>query len=459
MRLSCKSRNRTTLRLKPIGQSMHCHLVTIRQPFKAACFSLFGLMAAETHAQTGPHFIHGSWVNVREAADSSSRITTQLVTNTQVNIVARQGSWCQINDATGKSGFVGCGLVGTSALTLAQTAKEPARAFWIAPSPNRLAAYGRSLVAPAHLRFDVLKNTLKAGDEVRYPAVAEFEAAKKVMKAGVLLDPALEISRGAPVDMAVEMRAYRIKPTPIQVSFFRTHSSVALVSEADADGLAAVAGSKVSLQPLGLPTAWVSRHNGPEIEGVGGFWDVGSAVLGFAPPLVIYSVAANGLVGASAVRKLPFDTGGEGHYCGAQYLSKSLPAAENLQRGEKFENFEHNLVRGYPVLKQGIEVLTSFAVRQTFLRPRVGIKTQSQAVERLPKYEGEVDAAALKVLKPQVILREIDLDGDGVAEVMQLETPVRLGEVSAGVVLHRSWYVNINGQWFKAGDWEDEDCT
>lgn len=420
---------------------------------------LFALLSPQAHAQTGPHFIHGSWVNVREAADVGARATGQLVTNTPVNVLARQGNWCQINDGAGKAGFVACNLLGASALTLAQTAKEPARAYWIAPSPNRLAAFGQSLLPPANLRLEVLKKTFQYGDVVRYPAVAEFEAAKKLMKAGVLLNPANEISRGAPVDMAAEMRAYRIKPAQIRPSLFLTHESVALVSETDADGLAAVAGSKVSLQPLGLPTAWFSRHNGPEIEGVSGFWDVGSAVLGFALPLVIYSVAANGLVGASAVRKLPFEVGGEGHYCGAEYLSKSLTQLEYLERGEKTDNFEYDLVRGYPVLKSGTEVLTSFTVPRTFARQSVKIKTRSQAVTRLPKSEGEVDAAKLKELNPQVTVREIDLDGDGIADVMQLETPVRFGEISAGVVLHRSWYVNINGQWFKAGDWEDEDCT
>lgn len=430
-----------------------------QQTGKLAVFGFFALFAMQTHAQTGPHFIHGSWVNVREAADNGARATAQLVTNTPVNVLARQGNWCQINDGAGKTGFVACNLLGASTLTLAQTAKEPARAFWIAPSPNRLAAYGKSLLPPANLRLEALKKTLKYGDVVRYPAVAEFEAAKKIMKVGVLLNPANEISRGAPVDMAAEMRAYRIKPAPVRPSLFRTHESVALVSETDADGLAAVAGSKVSLSPLGLPTAWHGRHDGPEIEGVSGFWDVGSAVLGFAPPLVIYSVAANGLVGASAVRKLPFEVGGEGHYCGARYLSKSLPQLEYLQRGEKLENVEYDLVRDYPVLKSGAEVLASFAVPQGFAHQSAKIKTQSQAATKLPKYEGELDAAALKALKPEVILREIDLDGDGVADIMQLETPVRYGQISAGVVLHRRWFVNINGQWFKAGDWEDEDCT
>ncbi len=440
---------------------MQSKLKSIHQTFNSVFFGMFVLLAGQTYGQTGSHFIHGSWVNVRETADARARATGHLVTNTPVNVLARQGKWCQINDGAGNNGFVACNLLGASALTLAQTAKEPARAFWIAPSPNRLAAYGHSLVPPAHLRLEVLKKTFKYGDVVRYPAVAEFEAAKKVMKAGVLLNPANEISRGAAVDMAAEMRAYRIKPGPVRPSLFRTHESVALVSESDADGLAAVAGSKVSLHSLGLPTAWHGRHDGPEIVGFTGFWDVGSAVLGFEPPLVIYAVAANGLVGASEIRRLPFEVGGEERTCGADFLGKSLPYVHYLERGEKADNFEYDLVRGYPKLKEGVEVLVSFATPQSFTRQSVKIKTQSQILDRLPKNEGEieVDAAKLKGLNPKVILREIDLNGDGVADVMQLETPVRFGEISAGLMLRRSWFVNINGQWFKAGDWEDQDCT
>lgn len=438
--------------------------LSIYQTGKIAVFSFLamtlGQIAAQTQrqSQTGPHFIHGSWVNVREAADAGALATDQLVTNTPVNVLARAGNWCQLNYGAGKSGFVSCNLLGVGPLTLAQTVKEPARAFWVAPSPNRLAAYGQSLVPPANLRLEVLKKTLKFGDVVRYPAVAEFEAAKKLMKSGVLLNPAIEISRGAPVDMVAEMQGHSIKPAPIRPSLFRTHDSVALVSEADADGLVAVAGGKVSLQALGLPMAWHGHHDGPEIEGFSGFWDVGSAVLDFAP-LVIYSVAANGLVGASAIRKLPFYFGGEGRTCGADYFGKSLPFVQSLEKGGKAENFEYDLVRGYPTLKEGTEVLVSFAVPQLFARQSVKIKTRSQSVNRLQKHEGEVDASMLKALKPKATLREIDLDGDGVADLMQLEKPVRFGEISAGLMLHRSWFVNINGQWFKAGDWEDEDCT
>lgn len=63
----------------------------IHQTGKVAVFSFLAMALGHIAAQTqnqpqiGPHFIHGSWVNVREAADAGTRATDQLVTNTPVN--------------------------------------------------------------------------------------------------------------------------------------------------------------------------------------------------------------------------------------------------------------------------------------------------------------------------------------------------------------------------------------
>ncbi|MFG6457638.1 SH3 domain-containing protein [Roseateles sp. BYS96W] len=429
---------------------------------RAAALALVALAGA-AQAQTGPHFIHGSWVNVREAAAPTARAVEQLTTNTPVDVSARQGDWCQLTYGAGKTGFVACSLLGPKPLTLAEAGSNAARAFWVAPSPNRLAAYGLSLPAPAALRLDVLVKTVQAGQTVRFPAVAEFEAAKKRMKAGVTLDPALEIRRPAAVDIAAVLRGYAIRPAAIRPSLFRTHESVALVSEADADGLAAVAGSKVSLTPTELPNGWFSRHNGPEIEGLTGFWDVGRAELAFDPPAPVYTVMANGLVSAVALRRLPFEVGGEGHYCGAHYPGKSLPYAAEVIWGGGTAGLDSAPLRGYPPLKEGSEALVSLAVAGKPLAPSAKVRTRSEPVTGLQQpnvsdMPREV-VEQVKALKPRLVLREIDLDADGVADVLQIESPLAIGNINLEVVLQRRWFVNINGQWFAAGTWEDQDCT
>lgn len=429
---------------------------------RAAALVLAALVGA-AQAQTGPHFIHGSWVNVREAGAATARAVEQLTTNTPVEVTARQGDWCALRYGAGKTGFASCNLLGPKPLTLAEAGNNAARAFWVAPSPNRLAAYGQSLPVPAALRLEVLQKTVKDGETVRFPAVAEFEAAKKRMKAGVTLDPVREIARPAAVDIATLLRAYRIRPAAIRPSLFRTHESVALVYEADADGIAAVAGSKVSLTPTGLPTGWYSRHQGPEIEGLTGFWDVGRAELAFDPPVPVYTVLANGLVSATSLRRLPFEVGGEGHYCGAQYMGKSLPYAGEVVWAGSAQGLDVAPLRGYPALKSGSEALVSFAMAGKPPAPSARVRTQSEPAQGLkpPDVAGlsaEV-SAQVKALKPRMVLREIDLDADGVADVLQIEVPLAYGEISIDLVLKRNWFVNINGQWFPAGEWQDEDCT
>ncbi|RZJ11501.1 MAG: SH3 domain-containing protein [Rubrivivax sp.] len=427
---------------------------------RALAFALAAVVGT-AQAQTGPHFIHGSWVNVRESADVAGRVVDQVVTNTPVEVQARQGTWCQLRYGTGKAGFVACNLLGPKPLTLAEAGSNAARAFWVAPSPNRLAGYGQSLTPPPALRLETLTKTLQAGEAVRFPPVAEFDAAKKLLNAGVLLDPALEISRGKPADPAAALKGYALRPAPIRPSLFRAQASVALVSEQDADGIAAVAGSRVRLTPAGPPTGWFSRHNGPEIEGVTGFWDVGHALLSFDPPMTVYSVAANGLVGAASVRSLPFDVGGPGHYCGAHYVGRSLPEGVSVApvAYKSEEGADIALQRGYPVLSDGSEVLVTLTVPHGKpLLPSAKVRTQSQPVKKLMLSDGKT-AADASTLAPKAVLREIDLDGDGVADVLQLETPLYAGEVSAAVVYQRVWFVNIDGQWFAAGTWVDEDCT
>lgn len=217
----------------------------------------------------------------------------------------------------------------------------------------------------------------------------------------------------------------------------------------------------MSLTPSGLPSGWYSRHEGPEIEGVTGFWDVGHAVLAFEPPMALYSVAANGLVGAVAVRTLPFDVGGEGHYCGAQYLGKSLPEGiGGTQPYKSEEGADLTPQRGYPVLKEGSEVLATLAVpRDKPLRQSARVRVQSEPARLVGNATEPGDAERLQALKPRAVLREIDLDGDGIADVLQLEVPAELGQASLDLVYRRSWFVNINGQWFPAGEWQDQDCT
>lgn len=104
-------------------------------------------------------------------------------------------------------------------------------------------------------------------------------------------------------------------------------------------------------------------------------------------------------------------------------------------------------------------MLVSLAVpRDRPLRQSAKVRTQSEAVKGLKASDGKAEPREPAVA-PRAALREIDLDGDGVTDVLQFETPMYVGEISVDVVYRRVWFLNINGQWFPAGEWQDQDCT
>jgi hypothetical protein len=65
--------------------------------------------------------------------------------------------------------------------------------------------------------------------------------------------------------------------------------------------------------------------------------------------------------------------------------------------------------------------------------------------------------------KPQrkasaVLVHEIDLDRDGVPDILRIDTPSP-GSMSYEPIFDWRWYLNINGQWFRAGYWVAQECT
>ncbi|MDR2689372.1 MAG: hypothetical protein LBB76_06395, partial [Azoarcus sp.] len=64
-------------------------------------------LAALAHAET--RWVHGSWVNVREMADAQSAVIEHVTTNTQVEVLTREGGRCEIAWKDEKRGFVPCG--------------------------------------------------------------------------------------------------------------------------------------------------------------------------------------------------------------------------------------------------------------------------------------------------------------------------------------------------------------
>jgi hypothetical protein len=439
----------------------------------AVVFSGSAAAQGQGGAPAKQRYVQGSWVNLRESAQSSARIVAQVPANTVLQQLTERDGWCAVlyaGDARlgpplpePAQAHIACNLLADQPLTLAQAGKDAARAFWVAPSPKRMRAYGNALTRPAALQLPALIKSHTPEMPVQYPTRAEWEAAKKLMRAGVALRPELEIDRGRPVnpvdDIQLATRGTEYQPAvapltskpvlaAITPSYFRSHASVALLHETDADGLAAVAGTRISVTPTGGPFGSFNRHNGPEIEFVTGFWDVGTATLGFAPALTLYAITHQGLVGARTLRKREWDISNADHYCGGHYLGSGF---------DEPRDDETVLVRGYAKLSDTAQVLVRLVVPGKLPTGAAKVTTRRYATSWM------MPAEPPERPKPQrkasaVLVHEIDIDRDGVADILRIDTPSP-GGMSYEPIFDWRWYLNINGQWFRAGAWEDQECT
>ncbi len=439
----------------------------------AVVFSGSATAQGQGVAAAKQRYVQGSWVNLRESAQSTARIVAQVPANTALQQLTERDGWCAVlyaGDARlgpplseSVQAHIACNLLADQPLTLSQAGKDAARAFWVAPSPNRLRAYGNALPRPPALQLPALAKSHAHEMPVQYPGRAEWDAAKKLMRAGVVLRPEQEIDRGRPVNPLDDLKLatrpeydnipavapLATKPTlpAIAPSYFRSHTSVALLHETDADGLAAVAGTRISVIPTGVPVGRFNRHSGPEIEYITGFWDVGTADQAFAPALTIYAITHQGLVGAHTVRQRYWDISNEDHYCGGHYPG----------RGFNDPGEEAQPVRGYAKLSDSAQVLTRLVLPAKLAPDAVKVKTRRYATSWLQPADPPIRD------KPQrkntaVLVHEIDLDRDGVADILRIDTPSP-GGMSFEPIFDWRWYVNINGQWFRAGYWVDQECT
>lgn len=242
-------------------------MIAIAAAAAAALASVSAWAQAPAVAPAKQRYVQGSWVNLRESAQSQTRVVAQVPASTVLQQLTERDGWCAVL-------YAGDARLGP-------------------PLPEPL---------QAHVACNLLADQ----------PLTLAQAAKKLMRGGVLLRPEQEIDRGRPVNPLDDVKLARAvdhipavaplaaPPTlpAIAPSYFRSHTGVALLHEAEADGIAAVAGSRIAVEATAAPYGSFKRHSGPEIEFVTGFWDVGGADLAFAPALTLYAITHQGLVGA-----------------------------------------------------------------------------------------------------------------------------------------------------------------
>ncbi len=187
-------------------------------------------------------------------------------------------------------------------------------------------------------------------------------------------------------------------------------------------------------------------YDGPAIAGLTGFGDVGAATLHFDPPLTVYAVLRNGLISASRIRtRTGYGEGGEEYCSEADYSFAGLDANDSI-RGLDFGD---EPAKGFPEAGPGSNPYVMFVTTRAMTPRRVQVTTRTAKAPARDDPNGATLPLAL---------HEVDLDRDGVADILVWET-TSVGELSEGPVFARSYYVNIAGRWYAAGDYAQQECT
>lgn len=146
-------------------------------------------------------WVIGSGVNLRAEASLNAPVLTRMAFNTRVNLIAALPSskYCEVELVTqgqpAQRGFTACEFLGASAIKPREVANQyladgktpnpnynPERAFWLKPSYESLAEYGRYLERQRHAPKDEAEGVFLADR----PKIPEFERMKEHLAKGVL---------------------------------------------------------------------------------------------------------------------------------------------------------------------------------------------------------------------------------------------------------------------------------
>lgn len=420
-------------------------------------------LSATCAAQT-PAWVHGSWVNVRQSAIAQSAVLAQLPTNTPLSVVSRNEGWCEVTAQTVPRGFIHCSLLGDKPLTLADimaqapdgylSADQTARAFWVAPSVGRFAALGGRLRDPYRRNWQ----TLKPGEAPSLPTTSEFKAVQRVLQRGIRPEVGNELRRGLPVPIDKLPDAIVLKPTAIKPSLFRLHSDVALVSEGDQDTMAAVSGATITMENTRKPVIFFHPHDGVNSTGFG---DLGTIDLRFDPPIPVYAVMDSGRIGAVSIPKRVdfglWDTGSCAQSDSYGSIQKAFGWPWPVQDDHDRNSTLHFQVDHRPgFAKIDAPALAAFVTTKPVSPGKANVLHRSAKIAVNPD-----DYRSLKYLGKQELERsfrsgeartlwEIDLDRDRIPDILVYRWE-RPGSTEMETILR--WYVNVNGQWYSAGEY------
>jgi hypothetical protein len=169
---------------------------------------------------------------------------------------------------------------------------------------------------------------------------------------------------------------------------------------------------------------------------MGGFWDVGAMEFDFEQPLYFHRISAAGLVEVAAERH-------------AQTTFPSITCGGVQLYEAKFSK----KLTDYPSVD---EPIANFYLRQPLPVKAIQVQT-SLRIQQLKFSAGEPSINTKTIEEVKVKLYEIDLDKDGVTDVL-VENFYSKGAMGG---LNSNWrrYINVQGHWLFVDANYEEDCT
>ena len=201
--LSIKSDMLWAMRFKSIDTYIHLNknwLIVL------SCILLIVSMINPSFAQTGEpskrRWVIGAGVNLREQANLNAPVLARMALNTPGNLMAAisNSKYCEIeliaNGQPAQRGFTACEFLGTSVIKPREIANaylddgkipnpnyNPERAFWLKPSYEALAEYGRHLENKRNSPKDDAEGVFLS----ERPKIPEFERMKEHLAKGILV--------------------------------------------------------------------------------------------------------------------------------------------------------------------------------------------------------------------------------------------------------------------------------
>lgn len=384
-------------------------------------------------------WVHGSFVNVRQAARNDAPVVEQWPTNTQVHLVARNGDWCEVEGPGPRRGFIACRLLGDKALTLADLAglnptDAARRAFWIVPSWGRLAAAGQALT-DALLSAKQRETELQTNRPARW-TVPEFEAAKARLRAGARLQAEQEVDPTIrPIPPATLSGVPAAALPPAVPSLWRKRTEFALIPSIDE--AAALHGGTVRLLRILRGPEYHSNRN--DDQWIDGTWDIGEAEVAIEPAAVAYKLAASGLLAANSIDSAVVSAGPAEGGCGSVDINSRYASWRPRLEAAR---------PGYARIPREQELVGFFSAHS--IRPdAVQVTTRDFRTSTLQADGQRVNG--------KLVVHAIDLNKDQAPDLV-----IIIGQVPGGIspfLMTKRIFVNIGGTWSLEFDMTEDDCT